>query len=82
MPLFKRPDAEIYYEVHGKGFPLLLYAPGGLKSQLGMWKESPANPGQPAAWMMENTLSPSSFLQAGTLACAGQRSKPRQTGHR
>lgn len=51
MPIFKRPDAEIYYEVHGKGFPLLLYAPGGLKSQLGLWKESPANPGQPAAWM-------------------------------
>ena len=26
MPILKRPDAEIYYEVHGKGFPLLLYA--------------------------------------------------------
>lgn len=51
MPILKRPDAEIYYEVHGTGFPLLLYAPGGLKSQLGLWKESPANPGQPAAWM-------------------------------
>ena len=28
MPILKRPDAEIHYEVHGKGFPLLLYAPG------------------------------------------------------
>jgi pimeloyl-ACP methyl ester carboxylesterase len=37
MPMFKRADAEIHYEVHGKGFPILLYAPGGLKSQINMW---------------------------------------------
>ena len=51
MPLFKRPDAEIHYEVYGSGFPILLYAPGGLKSQLNYWKASPADPNQPAAWM-------------------------------
>jgi len=51
MPLLKRDDAEIYYEVHGSGFPLLLFAPGGLRSQLAYWRASPANPGQPAAWM-------------------------------
>jgi len=51
MPKLKRPDGEIYYEVHGKGFPLLLFAPGGLKSQLAYWKASPADPKQPAAWM-------------------------------
>ena len=51
MPVLKRHDAEIYYEVHGKGFPLLLYAPGGLRSQLDYWKASPADPKQPAAWM-------------------------------
>ena len=34
MAIFKRPEAEIYYEVHGSGFPLLLFAPGGLRSQL------------------------------------------------
>ena len=28
MPVFMRPDAEIHYEVHGSGFPLLLFAPG------------------------------------------------------
>ena len=27
MPVFTRPDAEIYYEVHGSGYPLLLFAP-------------------------------------------------------
>jgi len=51
MPIFKRADAELYYEIHGQGFPLLLYAPGGLKSQLSYWKASPANAAQPAAWM-------------------------------
>ena len=51
MPMFKRADAEINYEVHGSGFPILLYAPGGLRSQLSMWKASPADPGKPAVWM-------------------------------
>ena len=49
MPMLKRPDAEIYYEVHGKGFPILLYAPGGLKSEATFW--GPAADGQPRAWM-------------------------------
>ena len=47
MPMFKRADAEIHYEVHGQGFPLLLYAPGGLRSQLAYWKASPADPPSP-----------------------------------
>ena len=34
MPMLKRPDAEIYYEIHGAGFPVLLYAPGGLGSRV------------------------------------------------
>ena len=51
MPVFKRPDAEIYYEVHGSGFPLLLFAPGGLRSQLEYWRHSPANPSAPPPWM-------------------------------
>ena len=51
MPMFKRPDVEINYEVHGKGFPLLIFAPGGLKSQLAYWRHSPANPNAAPAWM-------------------------------
>jgi|SRR5579872_1402550 len=51
MPMFKHADAELYYEVHGEGFPLLLFAPGGLKSQLDYWKASPADPTQAAPWM-------------------------------
>jgi pimeloyl-ACP methyl ester carboxylesterase len=37
MPIFKRADAALYYEVHGSGFPVLLFAPGGLKSAVGFW---------------------------------------------
>ena len=51
MPFFKRPDAELYYEVHGSGFPLLLFAPGGLRSQLDYWRYSPSNPSAPPPWM-------------------------------
>jgi pimeloyl-ACP methyl ester carboxylesterase len=51
MPVFTRPGCEIHYEVHGKGFPLLIFAPGGLRSQLAFWRHSPANPDAPPPWM-------------------------------
>ncbi len=51
MPAFKRPDAEIYYEVHGSGFPLLIFAPGGLRSELAFWRHSPSNPAAAPPWM-------------------------------
>jgi pimeloyl-ACP methyl ester carboxylesterase len=51
MPVFKRPDAEIYYEVYGSGHPLLLFAAGGLRSRLAFWRHSPSNPDAPAPWM-------------------------------
>ena len=39
MPQIERPDgARIYYEVEGSGFPLLLFAPGGVNSQVSFWK--------------------------------------------
>src|SRR3954467_13716262 len=37
MPMLRRPDGEICYEVHGSGFPVLLHAPGGLRSRAEMW---------------------------------------------
>ena len=51
MPVFTRPDAEIYYEVYGSGYSVLLFAPGGLRSQLEFWRQSPSNPGAAAPWM-------------------------------
>lgn len=45
MPHVDRPDgARIYYEVHGQGFPLLLFAPGGISSQIRFWAPSAVNP--------------------------------------
>jgi pimeloyl-ACP methyl ester carboxylesterase len=52
MPVLKRPDAEIYYEVHGSGFPLLLFAPGGLvRSELKHWRQGVADPNVPPVHM-------------------------------
>lgn len=39
MPHVDRPDgARIYYEVQGSGVPLLLFAPGGINSQVSFWR--------------------------------------------
>jgi pimeloyl-ACP methyl ester carboxylesterase len=51
MPVFTRPGAEIHYEVHGAGYPLLLFAAGGLRSQLAFWRHSPSNPAAAPPWM-------------------------------
>ncbi|MES2183010.1 MAG: alpha/beta hydrolase [Pseudomonadota bacterium] len=37
MPYAALPDASIYYEEHGSGYPVLAIAPGGLGSQIGLW---------------------------------------------
>jgi len=44
MPFLKRPDGEIYYETFGRGFPILLFAPGGLRSRLEMWHHPAEGP--------------------------------------
>jgi pimeloyl-ACP methyl ester carboxylesterase len=44
MPVLKRADGEIYYEEYGSGFPILLFAPGGLRSRLEMWHNPATGP--------------------------------------
>jgi len=44
MPQFERGGVSIYYEVHGEGFPILLLAPGGMRSTVGFWERMPFNP--------------------------------------
>ena len=44
MPFFEHDDASIYYEIHGEGFPLLLIAPGGMRSSISFWDKTPWNP--------------------------------------
>jgi len=34
----------IYYEEYGEGFPVLLFAPGGMRSSISYWHNSPWNP--------------------------------------
>lgn len=48
MTLFHRDTADgevdLYYEVHGSGFPVLLIAPGGMRSAVSFWEGTPWNP--------------------------------------
>ena len=47
MPFLTRPDGRIHYEVFGAGFPVLLFAPGGLRSRMEMWPAPPEGPPRP-----------------------------------
>jgi pimeloyl-ACP methyl ester carboxylesterase len=42
--MFKRGEVELYYEEHGAGFPILLIAPGGMRSDIPFWHRCPWNP--------------------------------------
>ncbi len=44
MPTFKRDDVSIYYEEYGTGYPILLFAPGGMRSSIEFWSKSPFDP--------------------------------------
>src|SRR5829696_4238268 len=51
MPFLDIPDGSIYYEVHGEGFPVLLFAPGFLSSRIERWATNPAKPGVAQDWL-------------------------------
>jgi pimeloyl-ACP methyl ester carboxylesterase len=44
MPTFERADVSLYYEEYGSGVPLLLMAPGGMRSAIEFWHRSPFDP--------------------------------------
>jgi pimeloyl-ACP methyl ester carboxylesterase len=44
MPWLERRDARIYYEEYGQGSPVLLLAPGGMRSSIEFWQRAPWNP--------------------------------------
>jgi pimeloyl-ACP methyl ester carboxylesterase len=46
MPSFEHHGATIYYEEHGQGFPILTFAPAGLRSVIDVWNQpsAPINP--------------------------------------
>jgi pimeloyl-ACP methyl ester carboxylesterase len=51
MPILAIPDGHLHYEVHGSGYPLLLFAPGFLSSRIERWRTNPARPGVPQDWL-------------------------------
>ena len=51
MPYLDIPDGSLYYEAHGDGFPVLLFAPGFLSSRIERWSTNPAKPGVPQDWL-------------------------------
>jgi len=44
MPSFERAGVSLYYEEYGAGHPLLLFAPGGMRSSIDFWHRSPFDP--------------------------------------
>ena len=61
MPTLQLADAEIHYQEFGDGFPLLAFAPGGHKSQIGFWQHSPRNPSAPPPWLDPTTMLADGF---------------------
>jgi pimeloyl-ACP methyl ester carboxylesterase len=51
MPTLTVPAGTIRYEVHGSGYPVLLFAPGFLSSRIERWTSNPAKPGVPQDWL-------------------------------
>lgn len=44
MASFEYDQTEIHYDEYGSGFPVLLIAPGGMKSDASFWESTPWNP--------------------------------------
>ena len=44
MPFFNHDEVQLYYEIHGEGFPILMIAPGGMRSSIPFWEKAPWNP--------------------------------------
>ena len=50
MTVLTLDDAEIHYQEYGGGYPLVLFAPGGMRSRLEMWSAASSPDGKPRAW--------------------------------
>ena len=51
MAELRIPAGHIHYEVHGSGYPILLFAPGFLSSRMERWSTNPARPGVAQDWL-------------------------------
>ncbi len=68
MATFERDDISLYYEIHGEGFPILLFAPGGMRSAVSFWRGS--------EWDPIEALSPHFQVIAMDQRNAGQSKAP------
>jgi pimeloyl-ACP methyl ester carboxylesterase len=44
VPTYQNEEAQIFYEIEGSGYPILLIAPGGMRSENALWNNMPWNP--------------------------------------
>lgn len=44
MAIFENGEVRLSYEEHGSGFPVLLIAPGGMRSAVSYWRNTPWDP--------------------------------------
>jgi len=51
MPNLDVTGGHIRYEVHGSGYPVLLFAPGFLSSRIERWSTNPTRPGVAQDWL-------------------------------
>ena len=66
--VFERDGVSLYYEIHGDGFPILLFAPGGMRSAASFWRG--------AEWDPIKALSPHFKVIAMDQRNAGQSRAP------
>ncbi len=51
MPVFESEGRSLRYEQHGEGFPLILFAPGGMRSAMQLWRSRPDTPNEKPPWI-------------------------------
>jgi len=73
MPLFSHGDVDLYYEDKGTGFPILLIAPGGMRSTISYWESA-------MPWNLIEQLSGEYRVIAMDQRNAGRSSAPVRAG--
>jgi pimeloyl-ACP methyl ester carboxylesterase len=51
MPVLKTDGLSLHYEEYGDGFPLFLFAPGGMHSMIQFWSGRPGAPDEKLPWI-------------------------------
>jgi pimeloyl-ACP methyl ester carboxylesterase len=51
MPVLEKDGLSLHYEEYGDGFPLVLFAPGGMRSEIQLWRGRPTAPEEKLPWI-------------------------------